>query len=381
LSVTKPDQETQLTLATGAIVPIAPKIPNFPARPVATSTVLVQEPLFDVQADVIEGEVVELGGYEIEPVAPLIDVDVVGLWLRLKPSPTTKRAYQNAISTFFELSFQVEATPRNVLIFLGMTKGQMNEVVSNFIALQLEAGRAPATVKQRVAAVRSLVSYANALDYCKVDGRVLLDNIKVETYRDTRGINEAQIKKLFKQPAKLHGKKKPVEALRDTALLVVLYENALRRAEVCNLTVGDFDFNERCLWILGKGRLERERVSLTAYGTSAIAAYLKAAGHDFDKGPLFRNFDHRPDHQGEGLTPNGLYKIVKKYGAMIGVPTLRPHKLRHSAATHALNASGGNIREVAKLTRHKNWKTLQIYDDNRADFQGKMSNLLSGVHR
>jgi integrase/recombinase XerC len=361
--------------------PVAPKIPSTRAT---STAIVVQTPLLDVPADIIEAEIVEIGGHLSKPEMTFVDVDVVAMWLRMKRNPRTKKSYQSAIDNFFDVAIQRPATPENVMAFLGLSRGPMNHVVNEYQTRLLDEGRAANTVKLRVSAIRSLVAYAHAFEFTKVDGNLLTNSIKTESYRDTRGIDRDKVKELFKQPEKRYRKKygkNSVPALRDVAMLALLYENALRRAELCSLDVGDFDFQNCAVWIVGKGRHDRERISLTGFGTAAIMAYLERAGHADDKGPLFRNLDHNSDHSGERLSDNGLYKIVRQYGDMIGVKGLRPHKLRHSAATHALDATGGNIREVAKLTRHKKWDTLRIYDDNRQDFQGRMSNLLSGLHR
>ena len=78
------------------------------------------------------------------------------------------------------------------------------------------------------------------------------------------------------------------------------------------------------------------------------------------------------------LAANGLYKIIRGYGRKLGL-SLAPHKLRHSAITAALDATGGDLRRVQKLSRHADLRTLSIYDDNRSDFQGEVTGILSGL--
>ena len=71
--------------------------------------------------------------------------------------------------------------------------------------------------------------------------------------------------------------------------------------------------------------------------------------------------------------------VLKDLGKKAGIKT-RPHGLRHSAITEALEATGGNIRAVARFSRHKNIQTLMIYDDNRQDLGGEIAKLIaSGV--
>ena len=316
---------------------------------------------------------------------PLVDIDVVGELLKVKRSANTRKAYEGDLRAFFSFACHADtSTPAafqaEVAKFLGGTKGRITRLINGYKAHCLANNLAEATVNRRLAAIRALLAFAYKLDICVVDGRGLVDGEKSRSYRDTRGVDLETIKRLLKAPQKLHGKG-TVRTLRDTALLRLLWDNALRRAEVCKLNVGDFSYANNSLMILGKGRgSEKERISLNPQTSAAIAAYLLKAGHDGDKGPLFRNHDHRPDKQDERLSPNGLFWLIKfHYGPAIGLDNLTPHKLRHSSITAALDATGGDVRKVQKLSRHAKLETLMIYDDNRSDQQGQVSNLLAGL--
>ena len=156
---------------------------------------------------------------------------------------------------------------------------------------------------------------------------------KLQTYRDTRGVDVKTLKKLVALPAQVHGQ--TLLGLRDTALLRLLSENALRRAEVCSVSVGDFSAAESRLRIVGKGKgTQKLPVTLSPKLAGAIAAYLLAGGTRSGpgRGPLFRSLDRRPGRNGGRLTAGGLYLIVQGYGRRLGV-SLAPHKLRHSAIT------------------------------------------------
>jgi integrase/recombinase XerC len=89
--------------------------------------------------------------------------------------------------------------------------------------------------------------------------------------------------------------------------------------------------------------------------------------------------DPRPEYNGLRLTGDGIYHIVRDLGARVGVPTLTPHKLRHTAITIALDLTDGNVRAVRDLSRHARLETLQRYDDNRRNFQGSVSEKLSNL--
>ncbi len=211
-----------------------------------------------------------------------------------------------------------------------------------------------------------------------------MDSEKIRAYRDTRGPDLKALRWLLALPAEMHGAG-TLRTLRDAALLRLLAENALRRAEVCALNVGDFSLTERRRLITGKGRgTQKAPVTLSSKCAEAVAAYLVAAGHAGDgAAPLFHSLARRhtvaaPERVGGRLAPDGLHDLIQTYGEKMGLK-LSPHKIRHSSITAALDASGGDVRKVQKLSHHADLRTLTIYDDNRADAQGEMTGLLSGL--
>jgi integrase/recombinase XerC len=78
------------------------------------------------------------------------------------------------------------------------------------------------------------------------------------------------------------------------------------------------------------------------------------------------------------LNADGIHKIVCELGRRCGLSRpLRPHGLRHHAITQVLDRSGGDLRAAARFSRHKDLRTLSIYDDNRKDLAGQMARLIS----
>lgn len=290
----------------------------------------------------------------------------VELLLADKRSAATKRAYRLDLHDFFGGPPETAA----VQAFLILAPPQIALRLAAYKGDLLARGLAEATVNRRLAAVRSLLRLSHRLGLTATDGRGLVDGERARAYRDTRGIDVRALKRLLALPDRT-----TLRGRRDHALLRLLCENALRRAEVCALDVADFDLAGRRLAIRGKGRgTQKEPVTLSARCAGAISAYQALSGHA--EGALFRSFDHRPRKQGERLSADGLYHLIGEYGDRLGLK-LTPHKLRHSALTAALDATGGDVRRVQKLSRHKDVRTLMIYDDNRADAQGSLSTLLS----
>ncbi len=256
-----------------------------------------------------------------------VDADALALLLADKRSPGTRKAYAADLRDFFHRAYAVaEPTPAAVAAFLGLPALQVALHLAAYKAELLRRGLFEATVDRRLAAVRSLLAFCHRLGRAASDGRGLVRSEKNRAYRDTRGIDEASLRRLVALPGT-----DTLRGLRDTALLRLLGESALRRAEVCSCTVSSFSATDCRLLILGKGRgTQKEPVTLAPRCATAIAAYLEAAGHGREPdGPLFRNVDPRPAVRGRGLTVDGLYDIVRRYGYRLGLP-LSCHKLRHT---------------------------------------------------
>ena len=162
------------------------------------------------------------------------------------------------------------------------------------------------------------------------------------------------------------------KGLRDVALLRLLHDLGLRRSEAVRLDIEDADLPGNRISILSRGRLLKEPVSLPEPTQTALAAWLEARGSE--PGPLFINFDRAG--KGQRLTGAAVYHIVGWLGAKAGL-TVRPHGLRHLAITTALERSNGDMRAVAKFSRHKDLRTLSRYRDNRPDLAGKVASLVA----
>ncbi len=342
------------------------------------------------EIEIVEGEIVSDGvstSLAIPSTTNLYPTpDLMGDLVADKSNPNTERSYRKAWDAFFKSSPTLgELYLRNpaeaAALFCSWPPQLIVKEQIEFKNRMTQAGKSPATVNQRLAAVSSLLSWAFKQGFASTDGRRLVSKQKVTAYRDTRGIDLTSMKKLLKLPAKVFpDKSQRTHRLRDEAILRLLCENGIRNNSVVQCNVSDFKIQDMTLSILTKGYGNEKRViTLSGALCEAIEAYLRAAGHRYDEdGPLFRNFDHRPECNGKRLSNNGLRHLVDDYGKLMGIH-LRPHKLRHSAITALLDATGSDVRAVQKFSGHAKIDTLLIYDDNRENKQGKLSNLLSGL--
>ena len=247
-----------------------------------------------------------------------------------------------------------------------VNQGNGNAIALAYRASLLDRRLAPATVNRRLAALRSLVKVARLLG--RVSWALDVESVKSARYRDTRGPGTQGVRRMLDQLARRRDRK----AVRDTALVRLLYDVALRRAELLALNLGDVDLAAGVVRIVGKGRREPESITLPAPTMAALAMWIGIRGPF--PGALFVNLD--PARKGHRLTGTGLYRVVRRLGAQVGVQT-RPHGLRHAGITEALERTGGNLRAAARFSRHRDWRTLAIYDDNREDVAGKVAALVA----
>ena len=149
-------------------------------------------------------------------------------------------------------------------------------------------------------------------------------------------------------------------ALRDRALLELLYATGCRASEVSHMRVSDLWLHERYCRCHGKGDKQR-LVPLNGEATTAVENYLQR-----ERPRLAAKAESPPDwlllsRRGRRLRREAIWEIVKKYAARVGAPaTISPHSLRHSFATHLL-AGGADLRQVQELLGHASITTTQIY--------------------
>ncbi len=149
-------------------------------------------------------------------------------------------------------------------------------------------------------------------------------------------------------------------ALRDHALLELLYGTGARVSEICGLDVDDIDHERRTLRLRGKGDKERV-VPYGAPAARALDAYLvrgrpalSARGEDAGAAVFL-------GARGSRLGPRAVHALVSRIVApAVGAESLGPHALRHSAATHLLDG-GADLRSVQEILGHASLGTTQIY--------------------
>ncbi len=218
-----------------------------------------------------------------------------------------------------------------------------------------EQGYAPSTVARKLATVKSFFHFWADDGVLANDPTIAVDFPSV-TKQPPRPLSVDEVARLLLEPAKYRTPK----ALRDRALLELMYATGMRASEVIGLEVGAIDLQAKEVRCLGKRNQERilplqEHVceSLTVYLEHGRPRLIRRRGEK----ALFVN------RLGGSLSRQGLWLIVKGYAADAGIGrTVTPHTLRQSFATHLLDG-GARLRRVQRLLGHTNITSTQIYTE------------------
>jgi integrase/recombinase XerC len=225
-------------------------------------------------------------------------------------------------------------------------------ILRAYLAWLHEQGYARATVARRLAAVRSWLRYLcrqGAIDRNPADG---LRGPRQEK-RLPHFLAAEDVTQLVAAPAPT-----PL-GTRDRAILETLYSAGLRVSELVGLNLEDVDLDGGVLTVRGKGKKERLAL-LGEHAAAATRAWLAEratveSSSDKPSPPVFLN------RFGRRLTTRSVARMLAKYLAQAGLdPRTSPHTLRHTFATHLLDA-GADIRSVQELLGHRSLGTTQVY--------------------
>jgi integrase/recombinase XerC len=304
---------------------------------------------------------------------PVVAAD--NLWAefgQLKIADSTRKQYVKAIENFCQFAYNGSATSETISEFLDLDRYAAIEMVLGYRRHSIDKKLAPSTINVRLAAIKSLVDMARKLGKTTIDlGDI--ESIPSESYRDTRGISVEQFKSMLEEidPSTPIG-------VRDYAIMLLFWGNALRRGEIASANIEDFLPQQQKLMILGKGKRAKVAIDLTDSVSYALEEWLNFHPCKLPGQPLITSLSH--NCYGARIAGDSIYRIVQGYAEAAGIDRqVSPHRLRHSSITAFLDASGGNLRAAQALSRHRNQNTLNLYDDNRRQEQKGASEVLEGL--
>ena len=212
-----------------------------------------------------------------------------------------------------------------------------------------------ATIHLKMSALRSLFRWLVRAGHVKHNPLIGL-TLPKKARKLPKFLTIQQIEALLDAPlVASHGgsRSNDLAVWRDKAVLEILYSGGLRIHELEQLNDDDVDLLGEVVRVRGKGKKER-LAPLGGPCVETLQKYLELRGRS-SRGPLFVN------RFGGRMTARSMQRMLKKHLIVAGLdPSLTPHKLRHSFATHMLDA-GADLRSVQELLGHANLSTTQIY--------------------
>ncbi|WP_336500732.1 tyrosine-type recombinase/integrase [Microbacterium paraoxydans] len=232
------------------------------------------------------------------------------------------------------------------------------EMLREWLWQATQRGDARATLARRAATARAFFGWAREQDIIPIDPSLRLVAPKRAKTLPTVASKDA-MSELLDRHRQAASSGEPV-ALRDHAVLELLYAAAVRVSELCGLDIDDLDLDRGTALVRGKGDKERV-VPFGAPARDALGAYLRRARPAL----LSRAGGASPavflGSRGARLGPRTVYEVVARALApVVGADTVGPHALRHTAATHLLDG-GADLRAVQEILGHASLGTTQIY--------------------
>ena len=269
-------------------------------------------------------------------------------------SPHTCRCYRRDLEEFenFLRSSGTDLSPRG-----GVEIEKVDRIIIRKYLSFLHRKNKKSSIARKISTLRSFFKYLVREQMISSNPAKSVSSPKVEkTLPTTLTVDEAF--RLMESPKSISEKPSPEgsrkKSLRDQAILELLYSSGLRVSELVGLNSNQLDLDLGIVRVMGKGRKERI-VPVGVKAIEVLKAYLEERGMVEGEEPIFIN-----SLRGR-LTARSVGRLVKKYSRHSGIfRKISPHSLRHTFATHLLDA-GADIREIQEMLGHSSLSTTQRY--------------------
>src|SRR3972149_176355 len=275
------------------------------------------------------------------------------LSLEKNASPHTCRCYRKDLEGFEEFL-------KSSGMYLNSTGGVDIEKVDRMAIRKymsvLHRKNKKSSIARKISTLRSFFKYLIREQVIPSNPAKSVSTPKVEkTLPTTLSVDEAF--RLMESPKNIPEKSSEVSKesrVRDRAILEIPYSSGLRVSELVGLNSNQLDSDLGIVRVMGKGRKERI-VPVGVKAIDALKAYLEGRGVLTGDDPIFIN------PSGGRLTARSVGRLIKKYTRHSGIfRKVSPHSLRHTFATHLLDA-GADIREIQEMLGHSSLSTTQRY--------------------
>ncbi len=227
-----------------------------------------------------------------------------------------------------------------------------NVILRGFLATLYEKKEKKSTIARKLAAIRSFFQFCMRKMWLDDNPAKVVATPKQEIYIPSF-LSEEEMADFLDLP-----KSDKVLALRDRAILELLYATGVRVSELIGINIEDITFEEKMIRVRGKGKKER-LVPFGKMAENSLYSYLKARQlinkTKIDDKALFLNY------RGERISSRSVERIVNKYiHRSAAKRKISPHSLRHSFASHLLSR-GADLRVIQELLGHESLATTQKY--------------------
>ena len=264
-------------------------------------------------------------------------------------SPHTVRAYRGDISALLRHAAEQAGCTSLADMDIAVLRG--------WLGSQHRAGQARTSLARRAAAARVFTAFAHERGWLTVDPGAQLGTPKVARHLP-QVLRQDEMLAVLDGPRPSGDDVELALALRDTAIVELLYATGIRVSELCGLDVGDLDTGRHTVRVLGKRSKERA-VPVGIPAARAVLTWARQGRPTFalarSGAALFLGA------RGGRIDPRTVRRVVHaRVAAARSVPDIGPHGLRHTAATHLLEG-GADLRSVQEMLGHASLATTQLY--------------------
>ncbi|HUX01941.1 MAG TPA: tyrosine-type recombinase/integrase [Phycisphaerae bacterium] len=278
----------------------------------------------------------------------------------------TARSYAADVATFAEY-LEARSPLQALEHLLQQSRGAAERTLHGYLSWLRNRYGALSTIRRKVCSLYGLTRLAHRFRIVPW----VMDPMRLPAgppVRNTRGPSRDVVERMIE----ICRDRQDAKGARDAAAISLMAFAALRSNETLTLDLKHLDIPAKEVELLAKGLWGRVRFPIPIRAAEAIAEWLEERGDD--DGPLFITL--APGRQRERLTYWGMYCIIRAVSARAG-ETCSPHKLRHFAATELLRLTNGNVPWAMALTRHRDPRTLMVYNDERCTRAREAMELLS----
>lgn len=287
-------------------------------------------------------------------------------WLEVEKrySSETIRGYRIDLQQFHEF---LDGNDQECMEDLDQINRNVIRSYLGYLAGELD--QQPRSIARKLAALKSLFKYLHRKGHVSLNIAAYVQTPKLPGVIPSY-LSEKQITEVLKRLGDAGG----WMGKRDLAMMELFYSTGMRVSELAGLTLADLNRNKGTVTVLGKGSKQRI-IPVGQYAWEAIDEYRYAVKKKF--GPQEEGQALFLNQQGNGLSPAGIRLRVKKAIRTIAeMKKMSPHVLRHSFATHMLNA-GADLMALKDLLGHANLSTTQVYTHVQVD---KMKKAFKDAH-